>query len=384
TNKGATKEEKRYYQILNSVVDRNIRFVTINQLTNGTDTFGEKSEKTNLATKRVMDKLESIGFNVKDYDTVYDYSVNTTQASAIAMVIMIIMGLTIIEWLFGKRLGKLEIIAAIGAVLSIGFTYKAPIAIVSLYPTLFAAIAPCFAITAAMVYVRDMRNKLTASWLTLSTVLLTVAVLGICAMIQSSLLAGLDYYINSVIFRGIKISLLLPIAYTILVYGIIFVDKSDNYFAKIVKILNARIKVYWMVIGALIGVVGAIYLIRSGNVSEISPMENFMRNTITEIMYARPRTKEFLIGWPCLILFVYYIKNTNCKIMQWCTAIGSSILFASIMNTFCHVFTAVQVMYTRSLNGFIVGAIVSAFAFVLNIVIIRAVKYFIKKGNQNG
>ena len=71
TNTGETIYEKRYSQIFNSVVDRNIRFVNINQLTNGFDSVSVKNEKTDMSTKMAVDKLESIGYNTKDYDKMY-------------------------------------------------------------------------------------------------------------------------------------------------------------------------------------------------------------------------------------------------------------------------------------------------------------------------
>ena len=383
-NTGSTISDKRYYQILNSVVDRNIRFVNITQLTNGTDTFKEKSDKTNLATQKTIERLSAAGFNIAEYDTVYDYKTNRTLTSAAAMVIMIIMGLTVIEWLLGKKVKWLEILALAGSVLSIGFTYLAPEAIVLLYPTLFAVVAPCFTITATMLFAKNVRGKASNIAFVLSATALAAAVLGLCTYVQTSLLSGLDYYLNSIIFRGIKLSLLAPIAYAAVAYAIVFSDKEENFLTKVIRVLNADIKVYWMIIAGVIGGVGAIYLIRSGNVTSISPIESFMRNTITEIMTARPRTKEFLVGWPCFILFLYYLKNSRSVFLQWCFAVGSSILFASVINTFCHVFTSASVMYMRTVNGLFVGAAVSLGVMVLNAIIVKTVKYFIKKGNENG
>ena len=135
-----------------------------------------------------------------------------------------------------------------------------------------------------------------------------------------------------------------------------------------------------MIIGALVCALGAIYLIRSGNVSSISPIESFMRNTITEIMPERPRTKEFLIGWPALMLFLYYVKNTECALMRWGLMLASSILFASVINSFCHVFTTASVIYTRVLNGFVIGAIISVVALIINHIIVCAVKKYIRAG----
>lgn len=384
TNTGPTAIDKRYYQILNSVVDRNLRFVTVNQLTNGTDDFGERSRKTNSSTDQVMRKLEEIGYNTSSYDTVFDYNTDRRFVSAVGMVIMIIMGLTVLEWLKAKKLGKLRILAAVGIVLSIGFSYKAPDTIILLYPTLFAALAPCFAITAVFAFVKCMREKLSGVLLTLASAFVALGVLLWCGMVQSTLLSGFDYYINSLIFRGIKISLIVPILYSIVAYTIIFGEKDESYISKLIKVLNMEIKVYWLVIFGMALAFAGIYLIRSGNVTEISATENLLRNTITNLMTERPRTKEFLVGWPCLILFLYYIKNTDIKLLQWAFAVGSSILFASVINSFCHVFTGAGIIYTRVINGVILGVCVCVGAIVVNAVIVRIVQYLLKKGKENG
>ena len=383
-NTGPTITEKRYYQILNSVVDRNLRFVSVNQLTNGTDNFGEKSRKTNFATKEIMSKLEKIGYNTTSYDMVYDYNVNRRFVSAAAMALMIIMGLTVIEWLSGKAYRKLELLAAAGIVLGALFTWFAPETIVLLYPTLFAVLAPCFAITAAFIFVKHFREKLSSLVLTLSAAAFALMALLWCGMVQSSLLSGFDYYINSIIFRGIKLSLIVPILYSMVAYAIIFAEKEENYFSVIIRLLNADIKVYWMIIFGAVAAFAGIYLIRSGNVTEISATENLLRNTITNLMTERPRTKEFLIGWPSFILFLYYIKNTDIKLLQWAFSVGSSILFASVINSFCHVFTGAEIIYTRVINGVIVGAFVCVGALIFNAVVIRVFQYFIKKGKENG
>lgn len=381
TNTGATIYEKRYSQIFNSVVDRNIRFVNVNQLTNGFDTVGEKSVKTDKSTKMAVDKLESIGYNTKDYDKMYkDYTVNRTLTSAAALALMAFMCLAILEWLVEKRLKTVEIIVRIGAVLCFPFTYLAPDSVVLLYPTLFATIAPCFAITATMVYVKNMRKKLSAAAFVISSAAVALITLLLCAGVQSSLLSGLDYYINSLIFRGIKLSLIVPVAYTSVAYGIIFADKNENYIKKIGNILKSDIKVYWVIIAASIGTVAAIYLIRSGNVNEISGLESAMRNTIAELMPARPRTKEFLVGWPCLILLLYFVKNTNCTVLNWCLAVGSSILFASVINSFCHVFTSVETMYARVFNGLIIGMAISAAL----LIVCHIVRNFAAKRTKSG
>ena len=140
---------------------------------------------------------------------------------------------------------------------------------------------------------------------------------------------------------------------------------------------------YWVLLGVCALGVAVIYLIRSGNVTEISAIEQLMRNSIAEVMAARPRTKEFLIGWPALVLAVYYIKNTDIKLIRWGFAAASSILFASVVNSFCHVFTGAGIIYSRLFNGILVGMAVSVCAVLVNAVIIKLVNWFFKKYKLN-
>ena len=297
------------------------------------------------------------------------------------MMLMIVMGITMLEILFLRRMKKLEIAGIILALLGGGFTLVAPTALVSLYPTLFAMIAPCFAITVVMGYIKTMREKLSSVLLAITTVAVTVVILSICGFVQTALLSGLDYYLNSLIFRGIKISLILPIMYSVIAYGLIFIEEKGSCLRKTIEVLNKEIKVYWVIIGAGIMVVALIYLIRSGNVTSISPIEAFMRNSIADVMAARPRTKEFLIGWPALVLFVYYAKNSNIQLLKWGFAVGSSILFASVINSFCHVFTSAEIIYSRLFNGLLIGAVVSLVAIMVNAFIVKFIKWIIKKYN---
>lgn len=384
TETQATVSEKYYTQIVNSVIDRNIRFVVVKQLVNGTDSLEEKSLKTNEVIERTIKKLNSMGYDTSGYQTVYDYEVNRKPVSMAALLMMILMGLMMLEWFAGKALVKMRITAIIGAVLAAAFTFVAPDGILNLYPTLFAVIAPCFAVTAVMVYVKTMKEKLGNIMFIASAIAVGLGVMLLNSVVQTALLSGLDYYLNILTFKGIKLSLMTPILFSAVAYGIIFSDNPRELISRknIKKILVSEIKVYWLlIIGAALLVV-ITYIRRSGNVESISPIEALMRNTITEFMEARPRTKEFLVGWPAFVLFLYYMKNTKCIALQWILATVSGILFASVMNSFCHVFTGAGIIYMRVVNGVIIGAIVSAAALIINYIAILIVKkYILKEGH---
>ena len=151
-------------------------------------------------------------------------------------------------------------------------------------------------------------------------------------------------------------------------------DEDVSLLKKLKEIMNAQIKVYWVLIFAVIAAVGFVYILRSGHVSSISDAESLLRNTITELMRARPRTKEFLVGWPCLTLFVYYMKNVKPKLFCIIFAAGSSILFASCINSFCHVFTDASIIFSRVFNGLFIGLFVSVIAYILNILVLKLIR----------
>ncbi len=380
-NTGATDSTQRYFQILNSVIDRNIRFVSINQLTNGSAQYDVKAEKTLDVTKSVMKKLNSFGYVTNAAPPSFSgYTAHRRIKYAAAGILIILMWLTVIELLAKKTIFKLEMLALLGAVLLTGFTAVAPMGIVLLYPSLFALSAPCFNITMVLLFIKKQAPRVKTWLLCVLTVILTFVLMCIAGVVLCSLLSGYDFYINSLIFRGIKLSLIVPILYTAAVFCFIFGDGKKPFAERVKMALCADIKVYWVIIFAFIALCGAMYIVRSGNVKTISGAESFMRNAITNRMAARPRTKEFLVGWPALLIMVYYIKETDIKLMRWMCGVGASVLFASVMNSFCHVFTGAEIIFTRVINGMLLGLLFGAVIYVLNLVIWHITRYFSKNG----
>ncbi|MEE0867172.1 MAG: DUF5693 family protein [Clostridia bacterium] len=363
-NTGVTQYETRYYQILNSVMDRNIRFVSITQLTNGNSSALEKAQITNKATRLVKDKLTSAGFNITNEQTcVSGYSVHRRFVSALALLLMILMWLTIIELLARREIKPLQIAAAICGVLGAIATFVMPEALVLLYSSLFALTAPCFAITVLFLGIEALKDKMGSALLCAFSMAASLLLVIVNGFVQSALLSGHDYYINTLIFRGIKLSLIVPILFAVATFAIYsLTDSHESLLGKIKKILTADIKVYWVILFLIAALVGGIYIMRSGNVESISGVEAFMRNKITQFMPARPRTKEFLIGWPCVLLLAYFIKNTNNRLVHGVFMGGASILFASAINSFCHVFTNALTIYSRTINGFVIGVVCAVIA----------------------
>ena len=370
----------RYHQYLNSTIDRNLKFITITMIDAPKKSFAEQTELTIKATKTYIDKVKELGYNISDVTADYsDYQGNVAYTSAISAAILVLMLLLIIRLLAGKTMEKLSICGYIIALLAIVLTYFMPLSLVYLYPTACAALLPCFAIAVMFAFVKNNKDKVNTFILTVSGIAVVLVCLCAGALMLASMLSGIEYYVNNLIFRGIKLSLFFPVLFSVVAYYFMFLKNNEKtILQEIVTVANAKISVYGLVIFGVFALAGAVYIIRSGNVNEISSLESWMRHTITEIFAARPRTKEFLIGYPCLALFVYYIKNTDVKVVSFIAGVGSSILAASATNTFCHVFTDLTTIYMRVVNGLVIGLIVCAVVSVANIIIVKICKYLRK------
>ena len=372
-------------QFFNSTMDRNIRFVTVTQLNVGKLSQNQLADYTLKATGEYISRIKNEGFTVNEAPAPFNYNVNKTFNYGCCAVIMVMAIMLMIKLVFGKEFKKLSVAFLALAIAAFAGTMLLPVrfaSLLTLYPSLYCVVMSCFAMTLVLYFCKTMKDKMNLILFTLSVIATALVSLLILSIGMGSMLSGIGYYFNNDIFRGIKLSLLVPVAYTAIIYYLMFMKKENgNLLNDIYKLLNANIKVFWVIIGGVTLAAGAYYIIRSGNVESISGMEKTLRNTLTDLFSARPRTKEFLVGYPALILLAYYIKKTDIKLLQWLLAIASSILAASVTNSFCHVFTDYSVIVSRTVNGLIVGIFVSIAAIIANVIIVKAAKLINSKLN---
>ena len=368
----------RTAQFFNSTLDRNQRFLTVTQLTVTKPSLSQLSDYTLTATAEYINKIKNEGYTVNGEVTPLKYSANKSFNYACCAVIMVMAMLLMIKLIGGKEYTRFSVFAIAVALIGFIATLFLPTSLISLltlYPSIYCVIQSCFAMTLLLCFLKKFADNGNVFVLSVSSLIIVLGTLLISSIGMGSMLSGIDYYINNEIFRGIKLSLLVPIAFTAIVFYFLFIKKNDTKFlSDLYRILNADIKVFWVIIGGVILVAGALYIIRSGNVESISPIEAKMRSTLTELFSARPRTKEFLVGYPALFLLVYYTRKTDIKLLSWLLAIASSILAASVTNSFCHVFTDYTTIVSRTLNGFIVGIFVSVIAIILNFILVKIAK----------
>jgi hypothetical protein len=190
-------------------------------------------------------------------------------------------------------------------------------------------------------------GKNLASWV--GVTLLTAA----AGIMIAALLAQRDFYLRLDLFPGVKVALVLP--FLIVLYCFIRTSRMSlaEFFNSPVRYIEAAAAL--LLLGGL-----AIYLIRSGNqaaAANPAGAEMHMRNWLETVLVIRPRTKEFLIGHPAMILLgmvPFVRKNYFYLIALMVGVVGQ----AGLLNTFCHLHTPIGITVARVVLGAILGAIV--------------------------
>ncbi len=198
----------------------------------------------------------------------------------------------------------------------------------------------------------------------------------------AALLSPSPYLLNLDMFRGVKVLYLSPFLFLIVnylyVFGANFNNKNMpkekyNIIEETEKAWNIRVK--WGHIIILIALAGIflIYILRSGNTGvSISSVELKFRAFLEQHIIARPRFKEFLIGYPSLLLTVMAARLMRKK---WLIVFAALAVMGSmsVVDTFSHLRETFLVSMYRSLWGIAIGIIVSIILLLLSYVLLKKI-----------
>ncbi|MGE4169523.1 MAG: DUF5693 family protein [Candidatus Margulisiibacteriota bacterium] len=111
-----------------------------------------------------------------------------------------------------------------------------------------------------------------------------------------------------------------------------------------------------VILGGAAAVVG-VFLMRSGNHpgSDLPASELFLRSTLERVFGIRPRTKEFLVGYPIFVAGFLMLGREIPKALAWLVYTLGAIALVSMMNSFCHAHTPFLVTVYRSAVGVLLG-----------------------------
>ncbi|MDR1472450.1 MAG: DUF5693 family protein [Synergistaceae bacterium] len=161
-------------------------------------------------------------------------------------------------------------------------------------------------------------------------------------------------------FSGVKLTLLLP-PLLLMAYDL----KGRIHPESLAEIVSRPPLWGELALMALMLLGAAVMTVRSGNVSFVPGWEARFRDILERVMWIRPRTKEFLVGYPCL--FIYYaFKNRGwAPNYREVLRIGASLAYSSAINTFTHFHTLLPLTVVRVVNGWWLGVVVGLAVLVL-------------------
>lgn len=165
-------------------------------------------------------------------------------------------------------------------------------------------------------------------------------------------------------FSGVKAILLLPPLIVLAIY--LFTQTFGQKVMDVTEVAVSPVKVYQLLVAGGLLVAGVVYLARSGNQSDIAPsaFELALRSQLTVLLSVRPRFKEFLIGFPAMMLLPA-LRLIDRRRFGWLFALAIGIGTADEIDTFSHLHTALGVSLLRVANGAVIGAIVGVIVIVI-------------------
>lgn len=239
-------------------------------------------------------------------------------------------------------------------------------------------------------YKENENNKLYHQILYAARDLLIVSAISLLGgLFVAAILSHIEYLLEMDIFRGVKISQMIPIVAYIVIYIAYFGYRrkaNENYqpglrLQDIKTFLFEDIKIIYVIFALVIGAVGYIYMARTGHETNIqaSTTELILRNILEENLLARPRNKEFLIGFPALMLGIYFAKN-KIKSLIFLSGMVAIIGQTSIANTFSHLRTPVYLSMIRTVYSLLIG-ILMGILYILLFEIAKRLFHRIKQMN---
>jgi len=360
-----TSVDERYYRWVRGVIDRSIRIVYIVPFKDQKLSYAQNLNNTLEITTRFQATMLDKGYVMdKPLNDLSGAIPGATHRFLVALSLFL-AGTIYLLYLFRPRLQPawlsawlvLGLAAAVigNLVLSIDLTKMYALGAAILYPVLSSLVL--------LMYLKANRHR---TWLEQCLVSLAI-ILGINALGMYTVvtsMADLRYNMNVFYFSGVKLSFLAPLALFPVNYVSVMVGWAD-FKAKATRFLLAHPNYLVLVLLLVGGAGGYYYLGRTGNaVVAVSGLELRLREILESIFLARPRFKEFIIGYPALMVMVYWYRRFRLDLILLVLGFGVMMGSISMVNSFCHDFTAVMVSVNRTLAGLLCGVLVGLGAMV--------------------
>ena len=225
----------------------------------------------------------------------------------------------------------------------------------------------------------DKMQTIVLKGLSLLVVVTSISMVG--GIFVGSILSSSSYLLEMEFFRGVKLSQLMPLAIFCVIYILRFgygrpisnMSEDENYLLDLNALVNERIKVLHLLIGGLVGVLGLVYIARTGHETTIQPsnLEMLFRNFLEYNFLARPRSKELLMAFPAVMVVTYFaLKGWKQLIFPFAALV--MIGLTSVVNTFSHLRAPLYLSTARTVYGAGLGAVLGIIGVLCINILVRA------------
>lgn len=232
----------------------------------------------------------------------------------------------------------------------------------------------------SVIYMLDRIRNRVAEKMNLPRMIVTgVVALFVCGIMSyvgaaylSGSLADTEYLLEVNIFRGIKLTFIMPIVLVAIAFLQRFdvfdgkMDDTEGFLEQFKKMLDTPVKVKTLVGLFLVLVAGIVFVARSGHTMgmPVSATELKFRAFLEQAMYARPRTKEFMIGHPAFLLAAMAWFKKWPTMVLFVLVLIATIGQGSMVETFAHMRSPIFMSFARGIGGLVLGAVVGAICMI--------------------
>jgi hypothetical protein len=267
--------------------------------------------------------------------------------------------------LFGRAIGAavperlVWVLIALGMIVTVTLLLGGPL---TSWLKLLALGAACTLPAIGIVQAVPRRSGRSPVWSGVRALCVASVVSATGGVLVAALLTDWRFMMAADVFSGVKIAQLLPV-----LLAALFVWRAD----RPARSWRATVRELWAwsahplllryAIGVMLaGVAAVILLARSGNFGlPLLGIEERLRTLLEDLLVARPRTKEYLVGHPALILAGVAVAA------GWRTWVAPFAAIAAvgqggIVNSFSHIHTPLLYAVWRTVNALWLGALIGA------------------------
>ncbi|MBO8142321.1 MAG: hypothetical protein H0Z37_09135 [Firmicutes bacterium] len=188
------------------------------------------------------------------------------------------------------------------------------------------------------------------------------------AVLMAGALADTRFLLQIAQFRGVKAAHVVPL---LMIGAFWAVQLSQGRWA---QWLSAPVRVWHVLAGAFAAFLAYVYVGRTGNdMLPVLEVEQIFRMGLEEALSVRPRTKEFLLGYPALMAGLVLLAAGRPR-MAWPCLVAGGIASISVLNTFAHAHSPLALSLLRSAYGLLSGIAVAGACGLAALIAVKWVK----------